>query len=122
MKITMNTIKITGKTWFGVDSPEEYMKDMLRYDQGTIFKMEHEEGNREFEAIVVASRYTPARWLSFGLCPTLVDGTKEAWKTQMSMTQVISREDIHIGLGKEVISLKDVQKWVDNSENVKVIN
>ena len=39
MKITMNTIKITGKTWFGVDSPEEYMKDMLRYDQGTIFKM-----------------------------------------------------------------------------------
>jgi hypothetical protein len=122
MKITMNTIKITGKTWFGVDSPEEYMKDMLRYDQGTIFKMEHEEGNREFEAIVVANRYTPARWLSFGLCPTLVDGTKEAWKTQMSMTQVISREDIHIGLGKEVISLKDVQKWIDNSENVKVIN
>jgi hypothetical protein len=122
MKITMNTIKITGKTWFGADSPEEYIKDMLRYDQGTIFKMEHEEGNREFEAIVVAKGYTPARWLSFGLCPTLVDGTKEAWKTQMSMTQVISREDIHIGLGKEVISLKDVQKWIDNSENVKVIN
>ena len=120
-KITMNTIKITGQTWFGADSPELYMKDMLRYDQGTIFKMEHEEGNREFEAIVVAKGYTPARWLSFGLCPTLVDGTKEAWRTQMSITRVISREDIHIGIGKEVISLKDIQKWVDNSENVTVI-
>jgi len=122
MTTTMNIIKITGKTWLGVESAEEYMKDMLRYDDATIFSLKQEEGNREFEAIVVGSRYTPARWLSFGLCPTLVDGTKDAWKTQMSMTQVISREDMHIGIGKEVISLKDIQQWVDNSENVKVIN
>jgi len=122
MTTTMNIIKITGKTWLGVESAEEYMKDMLRYDDATIFSLKQEEGNQEFEAIVVGSRYTPARWLSFGLCPTLVDGTKDAWKTQMSMTQVISREDMHIGIGKEVISLKDIQQWVDNSENVKVIN
>jgi len=122
MTTTMNIIKITGKTWLGVESAEEYMKDMLRYDDATIFSLKQEEGNREFEAIVVGSRYTPARWLSFGLCPTLVDGTKDAWKTQMSMTQVISREDMHIGIGKEVISLKDIQQWIDNSENVKVIN
>tara|TARA_Y100001951_G_scaffold77023_1_gene64325 strand:+ start:25 stop:393 length:369 start_codon:yes stop_codon:yes gene_type:complete len=122
MTTTMNIIKITGKTWLGVESAEEYMKDMLRYDDATIFSLKQEKGNREFEAIVVGSRYTPARWLSFGLCPTLVDGTKDAWKTQMSMTQVISREDMHIGIGKEVISLKDIQQWIDNSENVKVIN
>ena len=30
--VKMNTIKITGKTYFGVDSAEEYMKDMLRYN------------------------------------------------------------------------------------------
>ena len=59
MTITMNTIKITGKTYFGCDSPSEYIKDMLRYDDGTVFSLTHEEGNREFEAIVVAKRYTP---------------------------------------------------------------
>ena len=85
MKTTMNTIKITGRLWLGATSPEEYIKDMLRYDQGTIFKMEHEEGNRNFEAIVVAKGYTPARWLSFGLQPTLIEGTKEAWQTQINL-------------------------------------
>jgi len=107
-KITMNTIKITGKLWFGADSPELYMKDMLRYDDGTIFSLEHEEGNRDFEAVIISSRYTPARWLSFGLCPTLDEGTKEAWTTEMSRMQVIP--------------LKNIQNWVDNSKNVKVIN
>jgi len=107
-KITMNTIKITGKLWFGADSPELYMKDMLRYDDGTIFSLEHEEGNRDFEAIIISSRYTPARWLSFGLCPTLDEGTKEAWTTEMSRMQRIP--------------LKNIQNWVDNSKNVKVIN
>jgi len=107
MKITMNTIKITGKTYFGVDSAEEYMKDMLRYDDATIFSLTQEEGNREFEAVVVGSRYTPERWLSFGLCPTLLEGTSQAWNTQMRLTQVIP--------------LKDVQSWINNSENVTVI-
>ena len=107
-KITMNTIKITGKLWFGADSPELYMKDMLRYDDGTIFSLEHEEGNRDFEAVIISSRYTPARWLSFGLCPTLDEGTKEAWPTEMSRMQRIP--------------LKNIQNWVDNSKNVKVIN
>jgi len=86
MTITMNTIKITGKTYFGCDSPSEYIKDMLRYDDGTVFSLTHEEGNREFEAIVVAKRYTPERWLSFGLQPTLMEGTKEAWQTQINLT------------------------------------
>jgi len=105
-KITMNTIKITGKLWFGADSPELYMKDMLRYDDGTIFSLNHETGKEHFEAIIVSSRYTPARWLSFGLCPTLEAGTKEAWKTEMSRMH----------------RLKDIQHWVDTSKNVKVIN
>ena len=42
--VKMNTIKITGKTYFGVDSAEEYMKDMLRYDDATIFSLTQEEG------------------------------------------------------------------------------
>jgi len=107
-KLTMNTIKIIGKTYFGTESPSEYMKDMLRYDDGTIFSLTHEEGNREFEAIIVSKQYTPARWLSFGLCPTLLEGTKEAWRTQMGLTQVIQ--------------LKDIQNWVDNSKGVKVVD
>jgi hypothetical protein len=107
-KPTMNTIKITGKLWLGADSPTLYMKDMLRYDDGTIFSLEHEPGNEYFEAIIVSRGYTPARWLSFGLAPTLVEGTREAWKTQMDITQVIH--------------LKDIQNWVDKSENVKIID
>ena len=107
-KPTMNTIKITGKLWLGADSPELYMKDMLRYDDGTIFSLEHETGNEQFEAVIVSRRYTPARWLSFGLAPTLVEGTKEAWKTQMGLTQVIQ--------------LKDIQNWVDTSKHVKIID
>jgi|TARA_R110002033_G_scaffold50667_1_gene97787 hypothetical protein len=101
-KITMNTIKITGKLWFGADSPELYMKDMLRYDNGTIFSLEHEDGNRDFEAIVVSKRYTPARWQSFGLQTELLEGTKEAKKEQ-------------------ALSLKNVQTWINNSKNVSVI-
>ena len=107
-KITMNTIKISGKLWLGADSSELYMKDMLRYDDGTIFSLEHETGNQNFDAVIVSRRYTPARWLSFGLCPTLEEGTKEAWKTEMSRMHVLT--------------MKDVQKWVDKSKNVKVIN
>ena len=107
-KSKMNIVKITGKLWLGADSPELYMKDMLRYDDGTIFSLEHEPGNEHLEAVILSKRYTPARWLSFGLCPTLVEGTKEAWKTQMSMTQVIH--------------LKDIQNWVDKSENVKIVD
>ena len=69
----MNIIKVTGKTWFGVESAEEYIKDMVRYEEGTIYNLEQKNGNREFEAIVVAKRYTPERWLSFGLCPILIE-------------------------------------------------
>jgi len=109
MNIKMNTIKITGKLWLGADSPELYMKDMLRYDDGTMFSLKHEDGNRNFEAVIVSRRYTPARWLSFGLCPTLLEGTKEAWKIQMAHNPH-SRP------------LKDVQTWIDNSKNVVVLN
>ena len=87
--IEINLIHIQGKTFFGEESPEEYMKDMLRYDRGVIFELKHEEGQREFEATIVASEYTPERWLSFGLCPTLINGTKKAWRTQMNLTQKV---------------------------------
>jgi len=105
--IKVNTIHIEGKTWLGCTSAEEYMKDMLRYDNGIIAELQQEEGNSEFTATIVATRYTPERWLSFGLCPTLVEGTPKAWRTQMGLTQRIP--------------LKDVQTWVDNSDNVSVI-
>ena len=78
MKVTLNTIKIVGKTYFGCESPSEYIKDMVRYDEGIVASLTHDEGNREFEAIVIAKRYTPERWMSFGLITTLLEGTKKA--------------------------------------------
>ncbi len=93
-KIKVNTIHIEGKTWLGCDSAEEYIKDMLRYDNGTIFELQQEEGKPEFTATVISTRYTPARWLSFGLCPTLVEGTPEAWRTQMEFNPYSRKEEV----------------------------
>jgi|TARA_R110002020_G_scaffold84375_1_gene209023 hypothetical protein len=107
-KIKVNTIHIEGKTWLGCESAEVYMKDMLRYDNGTIFELNQEEGKPGFTATIICTRYTPARWLSFGLCPTLVEGTPEAWRTQM-------------GHNPNSMPLKDVQSWIDNSDNVSMV-
>ena len=55
---------------------EEQLKDMLRYDEGTLVKstespIEGRPWNR-FEAIVHSKRYTKARWDSFMLKTDLI--------------------------------------------------
>ena len=89
----INTIKISGKTYFGCDNPEEYMKDMLRHDGGVIFNLDiTDETFRtpgvKFEATIVASDYTPERWMTFGLYPTLIDGTAKAWRAEHQITHL----------------------------------
>ena len=85
----INTIKISGKTYFGCDNPEEYMKDMLRHDGGVIFNLEvTDEATHTFEATIVASDYTPERWMTFGLYPTLINGTNKAWKAEHQKTHL----------------------------------
>jgi len=85
----INTIKISGKTYFGCDNPEEYMKDMLRHDGGVIFNLDvTDEATHTFEATIVASDYTPERWMTFGLYPTLINGTNKAWKAEHQITHL----------------------------------
>ena len=85
----INTIKISGKTYFGCDNPEEYMKDMLRYDGGVIFNLDvTNETTHAFEATIVASGYTPERWMTFGLYPTLINGTTKAWNAEHQITHL----------------------------------
>jgi len=103
----MHIIDVWGKTWFGVDSAEEYIRDMLRYDEGTIFSIQQE--GVEFEAIVVSKRYTPARWTSFGICTEEIE-----CRDDITFRHVLKQvQDIH---------LSDVQTWVDNSKLVKIIS
>ena len=85
----INTIKISGKTYFGCDNPEEYMKDMLRHDGGVIFNLDvTDETTHTFEATIVASDYTPERWMTFGLYPTLINGTDKAWRAEHQITHL----------------------------------
>ena len=89
MQQAINTIKISGKTYFGCDNPEEYMKDMLRHDGGVIFNLDvTDETTHTFEATIVASDYTPERWMTFGLYPTLIDGTAKAWRAEHQITHL----------------------------------
>jgi hypothetical protein len=89
MQQAINTIKISGKTYFGCDNPEEYMKDMLRHDGGVIFNLDvTDEATHTFEATIVASDYTPERWMTFGLYPTLINGTDKAWKAEHQITHL----------------------------------
>ena len=89
----INTIKISGKTYFGCDNPEEYMKDMLRHDGGVIFNLDvtdetFKTPGVKFEATIVASDYTPERWMTFGLYPTLINGTDKAWRAEHQITHL----------------------------------
>ena len=62
-------VKIEVRGWYGPrSSPEGIMRDMLRYDEGTMESTEDESGRpRHFIAIVNCKRHTKARWESFGL-------------------------------------------------------
>ena len=47
-------------------SPEEQVKDMLRYDEGVIISSEELKGERH-KLIIEVKTYTRGRWTSFGL-------------------------------------------------------
>jgi hypothetical protein len=67
----MQRIRVKGIAAFR-STPEEYMRDMLRYDDGWIEAIWDYPTGKPFEsvrftAIVHLNGYTPERWRSFGL-------------------------------------------------------
>ena len=67
----MQRVRIKGIAAFQ-STPPEYMRDMLRYDDGRIEAIyDYPTGKRfesvPFTAIVQLKGYTPERWRSFGL-------------------------------------------------------
>ena len=72
----MQRIRIKGVAAFQ-STPPEYMRDMLRYDDGKIEAIwDYPTGKRfesvKFTAIVQLHGYTPDRWRSFGLYPDVL--------------------------------------------------
>ena len=72
----MKRVRIKGVASFR-STPEEYMRDMLRYDDGKIEAIwDYPTGKRfesvKFTAIVQLKGYTPDRWRSFGLYPDVL--------------------------------------------------
>jgi len=67
----MERVRVKGVAAFK-STPAEYMRDMLRHDDGTIEAIwDYPTGKRfesiRFTAIVHLDSYTPDRWRSFGL-------------------------------------------------------
>ena len=75
-RVLKNTIKVWGRfhSIFG-DTPEDTVKDMLRYDQGVIVEGSVMTSGDDFEMHIISERYTPRRWQSFGICCELIEGT-----------------------------------------------
>ena len=72
----MKRVRIKGVAAFQ-STPPEYMRDMLRYDDGRIEAIwDYPTGKRfesvPFTAIVQLKGYTPDRWRSFGLYPDVL--------------------------------------------------
>ena len=72
----MQRVRIKGVAAFQ-STPPEYMRDMLRYDDGKIEAIwDYPTGKRfesvKFTAIVQLNGYTPDRWRSFGLYPDVL--------------------------------------------------
>ena len=74
----MIRVRIEGTAAFGT-TPAEYMRDMLRYDDGRIEAIlegtrstRDAPGNIRFTATVQLNGYTPDRWRSFGLYPDVL--------------------------------------------------
>lgn len=57
-------ITVSGRSYYG-STAEEYMADMLRYDNGEVLYLL--EQGRNFFAVVFCEIYTQDRWSSFGL-------------------------------------------------------
>ena len=80
---SMQRVRIKGVAAFQ-SSPAEYMRDMLRYDDGKIEAIYCTtelsrlcEGGVPFRAIVQLKGYTPDRWRSFGLYPDVLGDVGE---------------------------------------------
>ena len=68
-------------------APAEYMRDMLRYDDGRIEAIwDYPTGKKgesiRFTAIVQLNDYTPDRWRSFGLYPDVLGAYDDADPSQ----------------------------------------
>ena len=79
----MQRVRIKGVAAFQ-STPPEYMRDMLRYDDGKIEAIwDYPTGKRfesvKFTAIVQLHGYTPDRWRSFGLYPDVLGEYDGAW-------------------------------------------
>jgi hypothetical protein len=77
----MQRIRVKGTAAFQ-STPAEYMRDMLRYDDGRIEAIwDYPTGKRfenvKFTAIVQLTGYTPDRWRSFGLYPDILGDVGE---------------------------------------------
>jgi hypothetical protein len=77
----MQRIRIKGTAAFQ-STPAEYMRDMLRYDDGRIEAIwDYPTGKRfesvKFTAIVQLNGFTPDRWRSFGLYPDVLGNVGE---------------------------------------------
>jgi hypothetical protein len=77
----MQRVRIKGIAAFQ-STPPEYMRDMLRHDDGKIEAIwDYPTGKRfesvPFTAIVQLNEYTPDRWRSFGLYPDVLGDVGE---------------------------------------------
>lgn len=61
----MPRIEVKGTIHSRRDKPISQMEPMLKYDEGTVERIDI-EGNK-YIAIVISKDYTPERWKSFGL-------------------------------------------------------
>ena len=79
----MQRVRIKGVAAFQ-STPAEYMRDMLRHDDGKIEAIwDYPTGKRfesvSFTAIVQLKDYTPERWRSFGLTGLVLGEYDGAW-------------------------------------------
>ena len=77
----MERIRVKGIAAFQ-STPAEYMRDMLRHDDGKIEAIwDYPTGKRfesgSFTAVVQLNLYTPGRWRSFGLITDVVGDVGE---------------------------------------------
>ena len=80
---SMQRVRIKGVAAFQ-STPAEYMRDMLRHDDGKIEAIwDYPTGKRfesvSFTAIVQLKDYTPERWRSFGLTGLVLGEYDGAW-------------------------------------------
>ena len=86
----MQRVRIKGVAAFQ-STPPEYMRDMLRYDDGRIEAIwDYPTGKRfesvKFTAIVQLNGYTPDRWRSFGLYPDVLGEYDGTWPSMPAYT------------------------------------